>query len=422
MKENYDCIVIGGGPAGSTAAALVAERGYSTMLVEREKVPRFHVGESLMPETYWTLQRLGVLDQMKSRGFVQKMSVQFVGDSGRESQPFFFRQHDPRECSQTWQVERAEFDQMLFDNAAAKGADCYDQTRVMSVIFAENRAEGVRLTTAAGETQDVRARVVVDATGQHALIANSLGLRTDDPDLQNAAIWGYYRNARRDEGDNGGATIILHTKGKHSWFWFIPLSDNVASIGVVSTAQYLFKDRGKPTDVFQEELTKCPALVERLAEAELVSPLRVAKEFSFTTQQQAGDGWVLIGDAFGFIDPVYSSGVYFALKSGEMAADAIVEGLRNGDTSQRQLGAWVTPFASGTQWIRKLVTAYYTNEFSFGHFLRDHPDHRANLTDLLIGRIFHDGAGQIFDDMLPAIDEAKRMAGNQPAGDMGGSS
>jgi flavin-dependent dehydrogenase len=420
MKEHYDCIIVGGGPAGSTAAALIAESGHSTMLVEREKVPRFHVGESLMPETYWTLQRLGVLDQMKSRGFVQKLSVQFVGDSGRESQPFFFRDHDPRECAQTWQVERAEFDQMLFDNAAAKGADCYDQTRVMSVAFSGNRATGVRLATAAGETRDVGAQVVVDATGQHALIANSLGLRVDDPDLQNAAIWGYYRNARRDEGDNGGATIILHTKGKHSWFWFIPLSDDVTSIGVVGAAHYLLKERGKPADVFQEELTKCPALVERLAEAELVTPLRVAKEFSYTTRRQAGDGWVLTGDAFGFIDPVYSSGVYFALKSGEMAADSIVEGLRSGDTSGSRLGAWVQPFLSGTQWIRKLVGAYYTNEFSVGHFLRDYPDHRANLTDLLIGRIFHDGAGRIFDDMLPAMDKAKKMAcGRMPDEDAG---
>jgi flavin-dependent dehydrogenase len=419
MKQNYDCIVIGGGPAGSTAATLVAERGFSTLLVEREKVPRFHVGESLMPETYWSLQRLGVLDQMDARGFVQKLSVQFVGTSGRESQPFFFREHDPRACSQTWQVERAEFDKMLFDNAAAKGADCYDQTRVMSVAFTGGRAEGVRLTTAGGDQRDVQARVVVDATGQHALIANALGLRIDDPELQNAAIWGYYRNARRDEGENGGATIIMHTKGKRSWFWFIPLSDNVVSIGVVGTAQYLLKGRGKPAEVFQEELADCPALVGRLVHAELASPLRVAKEFSYTTQQQAGDGWVLVGDAFGFIDPVYSSGVYFALKSGEMAADAIVEGLQKGDTSQNQLASWIDEFVSGTQWLRKLVAAFYTNEFSLGHFLRDFPDHRANLIDLLIGRIFHDGAGRIFEDMMPAMDKAREMARNLPAGDDG---
>ena len=128
IKPSYDCVVLGGGPAGSSAAALVAEAGHSTLLVEREKVPRFHVGESLMPECYWTLERLGVLDQMKNSDFVKKYSVQFVTGDGKESQPFFFEKHDPRECSQTWQVERADFDKLLFDNAAAKGADCRDET------------------------------------------------------------------------------------------------------------------------------------------------------------------------------------------------------------------------------------------------------------------------------------------------------
>ena len=143
-----------------------------------------------------------------------------------------------------------------------------------------------------------------------------------------------------------------------------------------------------------------------MQDAELVSKHHVAKEFSYTTTQQAGDGWVLTGDAFGFIDPIYSSGVYFALRSGELAADTIVEGLRRGDTSAGQLGRWVGHFKEGTGLIRKLVAAYYSNDFSFGRFMRDHPEHQGNLTDLLIGRIFHDGAGRIFDDMDPALAEA----------------
>ena len=208
---------------------------------------------------------------------------------------------------------------------------------------------------------------------------------------------------------NGGATIILHTRGKESWFWFIPLSNGVTSIGVVGDNETIFKGRGKPAVVFQEELAKCPVLVDRLQEAERVDDYRVTKEFSYTTRQQAGDGWVLVGDAFGFIDPIYSSGVYFALKSGEMAADAIVQGFRWNDVSAAQLGSWIPEFVDGTCWIRKLVDAYYTDEFSFGHFLRDHPEHVSNLTDLLIGRIFHDGAGRIFDDMSPAIQQSLRQ-------------
>ena len=406
MKDSYDVIVIGGGPAGCSVATLVAEAGHDTMLVEREKMPRFHVGESLMPETYWPLKRLGVLEKMKSSEFVRKVSVQFVNNKGKASQPFFFPEHDPRECSETWQVERADFDHMLFRNAEEKGADAYDETRVMDVCFDGERAVGIKVRTADEQTREIRCRVVVDATGQQALIANRLGLKEDDPQLKKAAVWAYFRNAHRDPGDHGGGTIIMHTARKRSWFWFIPLSREVTSIGVVGDHKYLLKDRGTPAEIFAEELQLCPRLAERLENAELVSEHRVAKEFSYRTQRQAGDGWVLVGDAFGFIDPIYSSGVYFALKSGEMAADTIVAGLAEQDTSAQRLNAWTEEFREGTQWIRKLVDAYYADDFSIGRFLKQHPHHISNLTDLLIGRIFYDGAGNIFEDMDPALESA----------------
>ena len=406
MNDTYDCLVMGAGPAGSTVAALVADAGFSTLLVEREKMPRFHVGESLMPETYWTLKRIGVLDRMRASTFVRKVSVQFVGHTGKESQPFFFQQHDSRESSQTWQVERADFDQLLFDNAAEKGADCFDQVRVLDVLFDGPQAIGIRLKDTHGRTRDVGGRVIVDATGQQALLANRLDLRVDNPKLKKAAIWSYYRAARRDPGSNGGATVIFHTKSKKSWFWFIPLRQDVTSIGVVSDNDYLLKGRAKPARVFEDELDQCPALVARLATAERTDEYRVAKEFSYHTREQAGAGWVLVGDAFGFIDPIYSSGVFFALRSGEMAADAIVEGLKQEDTSAEQLGKWSAEFRAGTTWIRKLVDAFYTDHFSFGKFVREHPEHRGNLIDLLIGRIFYDGAGKIFDDLEPMIEQA----------------
>jgi flavin-dependent dehydrogenase len=303
-------------------------------------------------------------------------------------------------------VTRADFDKMLFDNAAEKGAECHDQTRVMDILREQDRVVGVTLKTAKGELHEVRSQVLVDATGQQAFLANRLGLRVDNPALRKVAIWGYYRGARRDSGEHGGATIILHTCDKSSWFWYIPLADDITSIGVVGDRDYLLKGRGQPSDVFEDELVKCPALVERLMNAELSSEFRTAKEFSYSTKQNAGDGWVMVGDAWGFIDPIYSSGVYFALRSGELAADAIVAGLRSGDTTASQLSGWYEDFAAGTRWIRKLVDAYYNNDFSFGRFLRDYPQHAGNLTDLLIGRIFHDGAGRIFDDMDPELAKA----------------
>ena len=164
--ELLDCVVIGGGPAGSTTAALVAEQGRSTLLLERDSFPRFHIGESLMPETYWTLERLGVADRVRSGCFVKKNGVQFVNHEGKESKPFYFREADDRDCAETLHVQRDEFDRMLFENAAAKGATCWDRTRVLDVKFSGEGPHTVEYRREGGEVESVRARVVVDATGQ----------------------------------------------------------------------------------------------------------------------------------------------------------------------------------------------------------------------------------------------------------------
>ena len=399
MSDFFDCVVIGAGPAGCTTAALVAEAGLSTLLVEREKVPRFHVGESLMPETYWTLERLGVLEKMDDLGFVAKTGVQFVGRSGRESQPFFFRDHDPRECSTTWHVERGRFDKMLFDTAAQRGADCRDQTRVNSLELNDESPHTVSIKNKDGQRQDITAKVVVDGSGQSALIASRLGLREFNKRLRKASIWTYYKGAARCEDPERMTTTILHTSDRRAWFWYIPLADDIVSIGVVGDNEYLLKGRGTPAEIFAEELEKCEVVQQRIGNSEPIGEFHTAKEFSYWSKQHAGPGWVLVGDAFGFIDPVYSSGVFLAFKSGELAADAIIDGFQKNDLSAAQLGHWTEEFMSGAQWLRKLVHAFYSDEFSFGSFMKDHPEHQGNLTDLLIGRVFHDDVGRIFEDL-----------------------
>jgi flavin-dependent dehydrogenase len=410
--EHYDCVVMGGGPAGTTTAALVAEAGFSVLLAEREPMPRPHVGESLMPETYWTFERLGVLDQLKGRGFARKVGVQFVSHTGRESVPFFFRQHDPRECSETWHVDRGEFDKMLFDNAAAKGADCRDRLRVLDVDFDGEQAVGIqvaatsdaRSSKARSAPRRVGARVVVDATGQQGLLGNRLGVRQHNPVLRKAAIWGHFRGAHRDEEGGGVKTIIMHTSDRQAWFWYIPQANDLVSVGVVADNDYLLKGRRRPTEVFAEELAKCEGAARRLAHAQPLNDLEVAKEFSYSSHRCAGPGWVLVGDAWGFIDPVYSSGVYFALKSGELAADAIVAGLRSNDLTGATLGRWTDHFAEQTRLIRQLVHAFYSGEFRVGKFLQEYPQHERELVDLLIGRIFEGHRGALFEDLQPWLE------------------
>ena len=408
MKDSYDCIVLGGGPSGSTAAALTAEAGFSTLLVERDQFPRFHIGESLIPETYWTLRRLGMLERLRDSAFPKKYSVQFVSGEGKTSVPFYFNQHDPRECSQTWQVWRGEFDQMLFENAAAKGAECHQQTRVLEVLFERDRAVGVKLQAADGETRSIAAKVIVDGTGQQSIIGTRLGVRKIHPRLKKLAVWTYFKNAVRLPGIDGGATLVLRTQNRNGWFWYIPLHSDITSVGVVGDVDYMTQGRGKPEEVYAEELALCPAMQERIAGAQQVDGIRVAREFSYTSECPSGDGWVLVGDAFTFVDPLYSSGVFLALTSGERAADCVIEGLKKGDTSAAQLGKWAPAFEQGVARIRKLVEAYYSNCFNFGEFLKAFPGHRGNITDILIGRVFHDQAGDVFRDMDPWLPEALR--------------
>ena len=401
IDSQYDCVVLGGGPAGATVATLVARAGWKTLLVERDRMPRFHVGESLMPETYWVFERLGVLEQLKVSPYSKKVGVQFVSSSGKESAPFFFRSHDARECSQTWHVDRAEFDKMLWDNAAASGANCHDNTRAMDVLFEGEQAKGVRLQTAGAGGNEVSAKVVVDATGKQAILGSKLGVRRVDPYLRKAAIWGHYRGGHRDEQGGGVKTVILQTCQNKSWFWYIPQANDLVSVGVVGDNDYLLKGRGAPAEVFRQELKECERLTRWLSEAQLANELHVEKEFSYSTERSAGDGWVLVGDAWGFIDPVYSSGVYFALKSAELAADCIVESLNAGDTSAANLGRWVPDFSQRSGLIRKLVNAFYSGDFRVGKFIAEYPQHREELVDLLIGRIFDGCRGKIFDDLDP---------------------
>ena len=228
-----DVAVIGGGPAGSTVSTLLAQQGTEVELFEREKFPRFHIGESLIPETYWVLKRLGMLPKMQASHFVKKYSVQFVNAGGKLSAPFYFWDNKPHECSQTWQVVRSEFDQLLLENAREHGVNAHEGVRVLDVIFEDGRAAGVRIRDEGGTTREVRAKVVVDASGQAGLIQNRLRLRVWDPILNKGAIWTYWKGAYRDSGRDEGATMVIQTTNKKGWFWYIPQHDDTVSVGVV---------------------------------------------------------------------------------------------------------------------------------------------------------------------------------------------
>jgi flavin-dependent dehydrogenase len=403
-SSDPDVVVIGGGPAGSTCSTILRQHGLTVDLFERETFPRFHIGESLIPMTYHVLKRTGMLDKMKASHFVKKYSVQFINQRGKLSEPFYFIDHKPHESSQTWQVRRSEFDHLNLKNAAEHGVRVHENARVIEVLFEGDRAVGVRVKVGDEPEKVVRAKVVVDASGQSTMLTDRLGLREWDPILKKAAVWTYWKGAVRDTGRDEGTQLVIQTEGKKGWFWYIPLHDDIVSVGVVADYHYLFTNRASKEleSIYFEEVAKAPGVQPRIKNASRCDIFRAQKEYTYRAKKVAGDGWCLVGDAFGFLDPLYSSGVMLALTSGSMAADAIAEGIKKGDTSESQLRKWEPTFTAGMERTRKLVVEFYDG-LSFGKFVRKHPHLKDLVTDVLIGDVFKDDV----DVLWPLIEELK---------------
>lgn len=392
QNTTYDAIVIGAGPAGATAAAVLAEKGRRVVVLEREKFPRYHIGESLMPYCYFPLERIGLVDQIKNSHFPKKYSVQFVNTMGKVSQPFYFFQHLQHEASTTWQVLRSEFDAMVLDKARANGAEIVEETTARELIWSNGAVTGVRT-----DRGDFHAPITIDATGRDALAVTRNGWKVRDPYLNKIAIWTYYKNAARDEGLDEGATTVAYLPDR-GWFWYIPLPDNVTSVGIVAEKEYLYRDTRDLAEIFQREVSVNPWIGEHLKPGEQYGRYWVTGEYSYRSQHCGADGLILCGDAFAFLDPVFSSGVFLALRSGELAGDAADAALAANDFSAEQFRSYGEHLCNGIEAMRKLVYAFYDNEFSFREFLMANPALKGDLTDCLIGNLFRD-----FDPLFGAL-------------------
>ncbi len=401
IKTKYDVIVIGGGPAGSTVASILSREGRKVVLFEKERFPRHHIGESLMTDTYFTFERMGLLEKLKASPFVRKYSVQFANPAGKESRPFYFFEALHHESAVTWQVTRAQFDLMLIEHAADQGVDVHQETQIKRVLFDGDRAYGVEALLKDGTRQQFEAPVVVDATGQSAMLSNKFGWRVRDPKLKKAVLYSYFKDAHREPDLNGGATLVLRTpKGSNGWFWYIPLENDITSVGVVADPEYLVQGRGQDlAKIFDEEVEKVEPCRSRLVGATRVDKIYSILDYSYRSTHCAGDGFILIGDAYGFLDPIYSSGVLLALKMAELAADSIHDAFRNNDFSGARLGQYQAKLDQGIESMRKLVYAFYNEGFSFSQFLRKYPEQRMNIITLLMGNVFKEGVDEIYDPM-----------------------
>ena len=390
-SDTYDAVIIGGGPAGSCSAAILGEYGHKVLILEREKFPRYHIGESLIPFTFGPLERIGMIPKMRKSIFQKKYSVTFVSPDGKRSQPFyFFTRYDKETVAQTWQVLRSEFDQLLLDNAREKGAEVREETTVNRLLMEGDRVVGVEATEKGGRTYEVRAKITLDCSGKEAFTSNKNGWRMNDPYLNKIAVWTYYKDAKRGVGIDEGDTTVAYIPEK-GWFWYIPQHRGMTSVGIVAEAKYLTRGGVKdPKAIFHRAVEENLWIKERLSHGKGVEQYWITSEYSRHSRYCAAPGLLLVGDAFAFLDPVFSSGVMLALKSGQVAGETIHQGLVDGDLSAARFTQYGEAMRIGVENMRKLVYAFYDPKFSFREVIKKYPDAAGEITDCLSGDVNKD--------------------------------
>ncbi|MFP6873951.1 MAG: NAD(P)/FAD-dependent oxidoreductase [Verrucomicrobiales bacterium] len=403
IQKSADVVVIGGGPAGATTAALLASKGRDVVVLEKSKFPRYHVGESLMPFCYHTLDRLGLLEEMDKVGFTQKLSVQFVTEDGRQSRPFYFFQHYDHPSSTTWQVLRSQFDKMILDRARDNGASVHELTAAKSLIEKNGNTEGVRAVDQDGTSHEISASMVIDASGRDTLVQTKRKWMRRDPGLRKIAIWTYYQGAKRDPGLDAGSTTVAYLPDK-GWFWYIPLDNDIVSVGIVAERDYLYRNSSDPGEILITEVANNAWIAEHLKSGKQFGRYWTTGEYSYRSEFCAANGLLLVGDAFAFLDPVFSSGVFLALKSGEMAADAVDKALDDNDFSAAQFSDYGRELCRGIEAMRALVYAFYDHRFSFADLIKSYPAVRGDLTDCLIGDLSKD-----FSDLFEAVSKFAKL-------------
>jgi FADH2-dependent halogenase len=380
MTFDCDALIIGGGPAGSTAAASLARAGRRVILLERDRFPRFHIGESLLASVNTVLDAIGAADLVRDASFPRKWGATFITPDGSVERFADFAAATEVPQPQTWQVPRARFDELLLRHAARSGADVREEHRVIDLAF---DADGVDVTcthtpgsraseTAVTEPPDredtkavvwLRARAVIDASGRAALLSHRFGLRVGEPDLANIAVFSHFAGVPRAEGRRAGDIRVI-ARADMGWFWLIPISDELMSVGAV-LPQRAFKalPRREPDAQLAQLIADTPAVARLMAQAERRWPVRVERDFSYASKAYAGDRWIVVGDAGSFLDPVFSSGVAIAMESGLEGAQAVDAGLTRGDLSARAFRTFERRQRGRYAMFRRFVLGFYTAAF-----------------------------------------------------------
>jgi len=354
--EAYDVAIIGGGPAGSVAAALLARAGRRVIVLERDKFPRFHIGESLLPFSMQAFTRLGLHDKFAQAGFMEKFGGEMYGACGDDGVKFYFEDGFRSQTDRSYQVTRADFDKVLLDHAAESGAEVREETGVDKIDFSD---EGATLAISQGD--EIRARYVIDASGRNSILSAKFKLKENYEHLQKVSVFAHYDGMTRAAGRDGTLTRMVRAIDR--WFWVIPLSATRTSVGVVLDGAVYKKSGLSAEEFLQQAIEEQPILMQQMRDAERVTPVRTAADFSYRSSRLTGDRWMLAGDAAGFIDPVFSSGVFLAVLAGEQAADALHEVLDRPAKRRKLFARYERNINKAMDVYLRFVDAWYSKEF-----------------------------------------------------------
>ena len=389
MPDGYDALIIGGGPAGSTLAGLLAQRGRRALVIERQTFPRFHIGESLLPRSCEVFAKLGLKERVDER-FIRKYGATFICANTDRTNTYLFAEALDDAYPYAYQVPRAEFDSLLLDRAVELGAEVKQPYRVTDVLFEGDRAVGVRCEGDEGELE-LRAPVVVDSSGRGSLLATRFGSKRRLTGLDTTAMFGHYTDVPRGAGDvEGHIRIVVFD---HGWFWFIPFRGNVTSVGVVAKREWMNRRNGQTIgDFFAHTVASVAPVRDSLADATLQGAVQATADFSYDVQQLVGDGWLCVGDACGFIDPLFSTGAHLAIKGADLAAEAIDVALASGDNSRDAYSDYERRVKDASSLFLGVVQAFYRGEFREMLFTQEQRRSvRKIITSMLSGDVVHNG-------------------------------
>lgn len=383
-----DVLVIGGGPAGSTVAALLAGQGWHVQVLDKDRHPRFHIGESLLPANVPLFERLGVADEIRAIG-MYKAGAEFVSPHHEHTQTFFFADAWDKTMPHAYQVKRAEFDAVLLANAARKGAVVHQGCKATSVEFDDDGTVRVQARHDDGRQQGWQARFLIDASGRDTFLASRFRIKERNPQHNSAAMYAHFRHARRHPGKDEGNISILWFE--HGWFWFIPLSEDVTSVGMVSWPHHMKTRKGRSLEQFLlDNIANCAPLAERLAQAERVTPVEATGNFSYAATRNHGVNYLMLGDAYAFIDPVFSSGVWLAMHSAVVGAQTVQTCLRNPSDATQALRRFDRSLRHGTRhfsWFIYRMSNPIMRDFFMG------PKNVLRMKEALLSVL----AGDVFD-------------------------